>query len=101
MQPVEILSGFFTAISRDARINTKHISIYCALLQLFHLQGDVDPICTGSREVMELAKISGLATYHRCIRDLHDFGYLRYQPSYHHHRRKNRMYLISSQTKSK
>lgn len=96
MQPVEILSGFFSAISGDARISTSHISIYCALLQLFHMQGDVNPVYAASKEVMQMAKISGLATYHRCIRDLHDFGYLHYHPSYNH-RKKNRMYLATFQ----
>ncbi len=31
---------------------------------------------------MEVAKISGLATYHKCIKDLHDYGYIQYEPSY-------------------
>jgi hypothetical protein len=30
---------------------------------------------------MEAAKISGLATFHKCIRDLNHFGYIRYLPS--------------------
>ena len=34
------------------------------------------------QELMEMAKIIGLATYHRCIRDLDRFGYIRYQPSF-------------------
>ena len=31
---------------------------------------------------MATAKISGLATYHKCIKDLHAFGYIQYKPSY-------------------
>ncbi len=31
---------------------------------------------------MEVSKISGLATYHKCIKDLNDFGYIKYNPSY-------------------
>ena len=31
---------------------------------------------------MEVAKISGLATFHKCIEDLNDFGYIQYLPSY-------------------
>jgi hypothetical protein len=34
------------------------------------------------REVMELAKITR-TIYHRCIKELHQFGYIRYVPSYH------------------
>ena len=31
---------------------------------------------------MEVAKISGLATYHKCMKDLVEFGYIQYDPSY-------------------
>ena len=31
---------------------------------------------------MEAAKINGLATYHKCIRELHEYGYIDYHPSY-------------------
>ena len=30
---------------------------------------------------MEGAKINGLATFHKCIKDLNEFGYIRYLPS--------------------
>ncbi len=33
---------------------------------------------------MRLAKISGIATYHKSIRELNDFEYIKYQPSYNH-----------------
>jgi hypothetical protein len=31
---------------------------------------------------MDIAKISGVAAYHKCIKDLHQFGYIQYVPSY-------------------
>ena len=31
---------------------------------------------------MEVAKISGLATHHKCIKDLGEFVYIQYAPSY-------------------
>jgi hypothetical protein len=31
---------------------------------------------------MFVAKISGPATYHKCIKDLNDFGYIEYVPSF-------------------
>ena len=31
---------------------------------------------------MEIAKIGGLATYHKHIKDLQEFGYILYYPSY-------------------
>lgn len=41
---------------------------------------------------MKMAKISGLGTYHKCIRDLNNFGYIRYQPSFNY-RKKSKVYL--------
>jgi hypothetical protein len=31
---------------------------------------------------MRISKISSKATYHKCLRNLHDLGYINYQPSY-------------------
>ena len=31
---------------------------------------------------MKVSKISSKATYHKCMKELHNFGYLKYMPSY-------------------
>jgi hypothetical protein len=75
-------SGFFAAVADDPRINTTHISLYMALLHYWKEHGFLSPMRVFSHEVMQIAKILSSATYHRCIRDLHDFGNIRYEPSY-------------------
>ena len=35
---------------------------------------------------MAVAKISSRVTYHKCIRELHRWGYLYYDPSYDYYR---------------
>ena len=94
MEQKKTLADFFKAISSDPRIGLSHICLYCTLLQFFHLQDETDPVLIKSDEVMKTSKIAGLATYHRCIRELHDFGYIRYVPSYNH-RKKSKVYLLS------
>lgn len=37
-----------------------------------------------SRDLMYLAKISGLSTYYRSVRQLNDYGYIKYEPSRNH-----------------
>lgn len=32
---------------------------------------------------MRIAKINGQATYHKCIKDIKEFGFIEYTPSYH------------------
>lgn len=78
------LAGFFAAIRKDARISITHIGIYAAILQYWQLEGCPKPLLIYSYELMEVAKISSKTTYHQYIRDLHDFGYIRYEPSFKH-----------------
>ena len=82
MEQVKELTSFYSAIKNDNRIGTTHISLYMALFQFYNLNRLENPIQITRTRVMEVAKISGLATYHKCMRDLVEFGYIEYQPSY-------------------
>ena len=76
------LSRFYGLIRMDHRITTAHISLFMALYERWSAKGYEGPVEFRRQELMESAKISGLATFHRCIRDLAQFGYIRYLPSY-------------------
>lgn len=78
---LEPLSDFFRAIRHDQRLSVTHIGIYAALLQFHSDKGFINPIEAYRHEIMLLAKISAPMTYHRCIKDLDAYGYLRYHPS--------------------
>ena len=78
------LTEFFSAIKDDARIGPVHISLFMAIMQQWAKNDGKNPFSVFSRELMQLAKISGVATYHRSIRELHDYGYIKYEPSYNH-----------------
>ena len=79
---VKELTRFYSAIKDDNRIGTTHISLYMALFQFYNLNGFKNPLDITRTSLMAVAKISGLATYHKCIKDLHEFGYIKYNPSY-------------------
>ena len=53
-----------------------------ALLKFRIDRGFANPIHAYSAEIMEIAKISAAKTYRRCVRDMSDYGYLRYEPSF-------------------
>lgn len=76
------LHYFFKAISCDQRISPIHIGIYAAVLHYWQEHECVNPIQAFSYEIMGIAKISAHATYHKSIKDLNEFGYLRYEPSF-------------------
>lgn len=82
MERVKELTSFYSAIRNDNRIGATHISLYMALFQFYNLSDFHNPVAITRTSVMDVAKISGLATYHKCIKELADFGYIEYQPSY-------------------
>ncbi|WP_423147055.1 hypothetical protein [Rubrolithibacter danxiaensis] len=94
MLALKPLSNFFSAIANDPRISITHIGIYAALLQYWQEHNFENPMCAFSHEIMRIAKISASTTYHKCIRDLNDFGYVKYEPS-HNRNRASKIYLTN------
>ena len=81
MEWAERLLVFCEKIHTDHRISPSHISLYLALLQEGRRQNNsiVNP---GSIFIMQNAKISSRVTFGRRLRELHEYGYLVYSPSY-------------------
>src|SRR5690349_3060513 len=69
-------------LTRDERINVWHISIYIALLYLWRQNKFKNPVSITRKLVMQLAHINSIATYHKCIKQLQEFGYINYTPNY-------------------
>jgi hypothetical protein len=76
------LSGFFQKVAVDERLNPTHVSLYMAVFQLWNSERFQNPVAISRQELMRISKISAKATYHKCIKDLHNFGYIQYIPSY-------------------
>lgn len=93
MEAFKPLSGFFDAISKDGRITITHIGLYAVLLQCWQAQNFQSPVMAFSHEIMVLAKMSSRATYLKCLNDLNDRGYLRYERCYKRNVR-SKIYLI-------
>ncbi len=86
MDQFKPLSDFFNAIAGDPRISITHIGIYAALLQYWSEHHFENPVQVFSYEIMRIAKISASTTYHKSIRDLNSYGYIRYEPSFKRNR---------------
>jgi hypothetical protein len=76
------LSGFFQKVAADNRLNPTHVSLYMAIFQFWNSERFQNPVSISRQELMRISKISAKATYHKCIKDLHNFGYIQYLPSY-------------------
>ena len=86
MDQLKPLSDFFNAIAGDPRISITHIGIYTALLQYWSEHHFQNPVQVFSYEIMSIAKISASTTYHKSIRDLSSYGYIKYEPSFKRNR---------------
>lgn len=82
MNYIKHLSGFFDKVSKDDRLNPTHVSLYVSLFQFWNACRFHNPISISRNEAMKVSKINSKATYHKCMRELNEFGYLSYHPSY-------------------
>jgi hypothetical protein len=69
-------------IGEDSRLNASHVSMYLALFLIWNHHRFQTPLSINRSEVMKISKIGSGATYHKCMTDLHQWGYLKYEPSH-------------------
>lgn len=81
---MEPLHSFLSAVEDDPRITTAHISVYVSLWKKWKDSGAAGPLSFFRTELAGLCKISSYNTFHKAIRQLHEYGYIKYVPSYNH-----------------
>lgn len=72
----------YLQLAVDHRITVWHVSIYMALLYKLYESGLQNPVQISRLEVMHLAHVGSIATYHKCIKQLQEYGYIKYLPSH-------------------
>jgi hypothetical protein len=82
MNYIRHLTGFFDRVANDRLLNPTHISLYIALFQFWNCNRFKNPVSISRDEVMRISKICSKATYHKCLKALHEKGYIKYEPSY-------------------
>lgn len=82
MNYIQHLNTFFARVEQDERLNPSHVSLYVSVFHYWNRNHFQNPVSVSRSQLMRISKIGSLATYHKCIRELHHFGYLRYVPSY-------------------
>ena len=63
-------------------MNPSHISLYMALFQIWNLHHFKKRFFVNRDEIMALAKLGSRNTYHRCIKNLDNWSYLKYLPTH-------------------
>ena len=82
MNYIRHLNSIFELFAKDSRLNPTHISLYIALFQLWNINRFIDTFYINREEVMRIAKIGSKNTYHRCLKELDHWKYIRYLPSH-------------------
>ena len=72
---------FFRHIKRDTRLNANHISLYLALFQYWNINRFQNPFQISREEIMAICGIGSKNTYHKCLKELHQYGYIYYRAS--------------------
>ena len=80
MNYIRHLRGFFDHLETDANITSQHISLYMALFNLWNLNRFRDQFEINRQDVMAMARIGSKTTYSKCMKELNDWGYIRYSP---------------------
>ena len=79
---IQHLTQVYIRIADDDRLTSNHVSIYLALFQLWNTEHFPKSFIIMRQEVMQLSKVTSKSSYHRCLNQLHDFGYISYEPSH-------------------
>jgi len=86
MNYIKHLSGVFEIIDSDTRLTPFHISLYMALFRCWNLNFFHNPISISRDEMMKMSKIGSVNTYVKCLKELSNWNYIRYEPSYNKHK---------------
>jgi hypothetical protein len=77
MNYVRHLNKFFLLIYQDERLTTSHLGLYFAIFHYWNLNHFQNPFSFSRKNIMRLAKIGSKNTYHKCLKDLHQNGYIK------------------------
>ncbi|SFG03659.1 hypothetical protein SAMN04488033_12230 [Salegentibacter agarivorans] len=75
------LNGVLRKFADDDKISSSHRSLYLAFFELWNQKRFPKTIILNSKQVMALAKIRSRTTDHKLLRELTNWGYLKYHPS--------------------
>jgi hypothetical protein len=77
------LKKVFRRLDADDRITAWHISLYMGIYYIWSLSGLTRNIQVSRKRLMTLSHIKSIVTYHKCIRQLQEYGYIEYSATYH------------------
>ena len=92
MKEVRAITDFMERAENDSRLGPMHVSLYLAILYCWLRQGGSGAVRVSGKELMPLAKIGGPTPMYKSLRQLHEYEYIEYEPSFNP-MEKSRVYL--------
>lgn len=77
-----VTTSLYLKITKDTRITVWHLSLYMSMLSLWQQGGFETQVKISRDKLMAMARFKSITTYHKCISNLSDFGYIKYKPTY-------------------
>ncbi len=74
------MMDFFVRAQGDHRMGPLHVALYMAVFQEWCIVEGKSPVQVTQARLREVAKV-GRTTYHKCMRELQTYGYIKYIPS--------------------
>lgn len=71
----------FEQMSCDARLSALHVALYHSVLRCWKKAKGASECKVNDIALREASKIHSTSVYHRCLKELEEWGYLRYFPS--------------------
>ena len=81
MNYISQLKTFANLIQEDSRFTCQHVSLYYAILHYGNAAHFQKSFSVHRDSLMQFAKIGSVNTYTRCMKELHSWGLIDYQPS--------------------
>ncbi|TXE13413.1 hypothetical protein [Algoriphagus aquimarinus] len=71
------------SILKEPDLQPTRVSVFLAIIQLWKEQERRNPFQISRSKIMKLSGVKSIVTYHKCISELTDRGFVLYRPSYH------------------
>lgn len=91
------IKWFLKIIAEDNRLGPPHISLFVAIMGEWSKNNYPNPLIILTNNLMFLSKISCRTTYYRCLKELHQYGYIKYMPS-HNSLKGSSIYLVNAES---
>jgi len=82
MDLISELTWFLSAVNNDQRIGPVHISLFVVIVKEWTKNNCKSPLFIPTSDLMHLSKISARTTYYKTLKELHEYGYILYNPSH-------------------